>query len=161
MARAAELVQEQGINDLNTTTGYICRWAKRNDVRSNCLTGTGASSDVARSAERIAEIREVLRGVDPRRIYRIDETGLFYCCLPHRTYVSERERRYSRGSKTMRAKNRVTAVLCVNADGSHKLPISIIGKAARLLCFRPSAVACPLPYFSQDNSWMDGSTMAA
>jgi len=60
----------------------------------------------------------------------------------------------------MRAKDRVTAVLCVNADGSHKLPIAITGKAVRPLCFRPPAPGFPMPYFSQVNSWMDVPTMA-
>jgi len=115
---------------------------------------------VSGSAARIAEIRETLRGVPPWLIYNIDETGLFYRCLPHRSYVSARERRSARGSKAMRAKDRVTAVLCVNADGSHKLPIAIIGKAVRPLCFCPPAPGCPVPFFSQVNSWMDGPTMA-
>jgi len=60
----------------------------------------------------------------------------------------------------MRAKDRVTAVLCMNADGSHKLPIAIIGKAVRPLCVRPPAPGCPVPYFSQVSSWIVGPTMA-
>ncbi|KAK1865239.1 hypothetical protein I4F81_007773 [Pyropia yezoensis] len=158
-ARAIELAAEMGIEGFQASTGYICRWFKRNDVCSICLVGTGASVDVAGSAPRIAEIRETLRGVHPRLIYNIDETGLFYRCLSNRSYVSARERRTARGSKAMRAKERVTAVLCVNADASHKLPIAIIGKAMRPLCFRPPHPACPLPYFHHENSWMDGPTM--
>lgn len=45
----------------------------------------------------------------------------------------------------MRAKERVTAVLCVNSEASHKLPIAIIGKAVRPLCFRPPRPVCLLP----------------
>lgn len=59
----------------------------------------------------------------------------------------------------MRAKERVTAVLCVNSEASHKLPIAIIGKAVRPLCFRPPHPVCPLPYFHEDNSWMDWHSM--
>jgi len=158
--RETELAAELGVNGFKASTGYICRWVKRNDVRSICLVGTGASADVAGSAARIAEIRETLRGMTPRQIYNNEETGNFYRCLPHGSYVSARERRSARGSKAMRAKDRVTAVLCVNADGSHKLPIAIIGKAVRLLCFRPPAPGFPLPYFSQVNLCMDGPTMA-
>ena len=158
--RETELAVELGVNGFKASTGYICLWVKRNDVRRIFLVGTGASADVAGSAARIAEIRETLRGMTPRQIYNIDETGQFYRCLPHRSYVSARERRSARGSKSMRAKDRVTAVLCVNADGSHKLPIAIIGKAVRPLCFRPPAPGFPVPYFSQVNLWMDGTTMA-
>jgi len=63
-------------------------------------------------------------------------------------------------SKDMRAKDRVTAVLCVNTAGSYKLPITVISKAAGPLCFQPRSPPCPVYYFSQTNSWMDGPTMA-
>lgn len=122
--RANELAAEMGIEGFEASTGYICRWVKLNDVRRICLVGIGASADVVGSTARIAEIRETLRGVDPRLMYNIDETGLFYGCLPHRSYVCARERRSARGSKAMRAKERVTVVLCVTGDASHKLPIS-------------------------------------
>ena len=54
----------------------------------------------------------------------MDESGLFYRALPTRTYVSSEEgdRTRIRGSKTLRAKDRVTLILCVNADGSCKIP---------------------------------------
>lgn len=70
--------------------------------------------------------------------------------------MSAGERRSARVSKALRAKECVTAVLWVNADASHTLPFSIIGKAVRPLCFRPPHPVCSLPYFHQDNSWNDG-----
>lgn len=92
---------------------------------------------------------------------KVDEAGLFFRCLLNRSYVVAREQRSARGSNAMRAKERVTAVLCVNADGSHRLPIAIIGTAARSMYFRPLADPCSLPYFSQANAWMDAPTMTA
>jgi len=73
--RAAELAVELGVNGFKVSKGYICRWVKRNDIRSICLVGTGASADVAGSTAGIAKIRETLRGVHPRQIYNIDETA--------------------------------------------------------------------------------------
>ena len=113
------------------------------------------------SAERIAGIRETLRGVDPGLIYIFDETGLFYRCPPHRSYGSARERRTSRGSKATRAKDRVTEVLCVHADGSQKLLIAIIDKAMRPMCFLSPAACCPVPDFGQAEPRMYGPTIAA
>lgn len=159
--RAKEIAEEMGLTDFRASTGFVCRWAKRHHVRSIALVGAAASADRSGTVAEMDALRQVLRGVEPRLIYNMDETGLFYRCLPYRSYVTARERRTARGSKAMRAKDRVTAVLCVNADGSHKLPIAVIGKAARPLCFRPPAAPCPVPYFSQTNAWMDGPTMAA
>ena len=56
----------------------------------------------------------------------------------------------------MKNKDRVTLVLAVNATGSHKIPVAIIGKAAVPLCFKSPRAPCPLPYFSQPSAWMDG-----
>lgn len=55
----------------------------------------------------------------------------------------------------MRSKDRVTLTLCCNATGSHKLPITMMGKAANPLCFRGVDNECPLPYLSQRSAWTD------
>lgn len=85
----------------------------------------------------------------------MDETGLFYRALPTRTYVSREEgdRTSVRGSKTLRAKDRITLVLSVNADGSCKIPPLLVGSAKNPHCFRDSP--SPIPYLSQKNSWVD------
>eukprot|EP00170_Pyropia_yezoensis_P005132 contig_20994_g5146 len=57
----------------------------------------------------------------------------------------------------MKAKERVTLVLACNVTGTNKVPVAVIGKSARPLCFRPDGCESPLPYFSQKNSWMDGT----
>jgi len=59
----------------------------------------------------------------------------------------------------MKAKQRVTLVLAVNAAGTHMLQVALIGLAKQPLCFRSSP--CPLPYFQQNNSWMNGEVFKA
>jgi hypothetical protein len=50
----------------------------------------------------------------------MDETGLLYRAMPTRSYVSRDEgpRKTIRGTKALRAKDRLTLVLCVNATGT-------------------------------------------
>eukprot|EP00170_Pyropia_yezoensis_P002161 contig_9087_g2165 len=57
----------------------------------------------------------------------------------------------------MRSKDHVTLTLCCNATGSHKLPVTMIGKAAQPMCFMGPANRCPVPYFSQKSAWTDTS----
>jgi len=102
------------------------------------------------------EIRVQLEAFDPEQIYNMDETGLYFRCLPNRAYVSAGSRRRARGSKSMKNKDRVTLVLAVNSTGSHKIPVAVVGKAAVPLCFKTPRAPCPLPYFSQQPAWMDG-----
>jgi hypothetical protein len=56
----------------------------------------------------------------------------------------------------MASKERVTLVMATNSTGTCKIPITMISKAARPMCFR-EGVACPIPYYSQKNAWMDTS----
>jgi len=119
------------------------------------LWGQAGSADVAGAASRIAEIRAELEPYPAERIYNMDETGLFYRCIPNRAYVQAGQRRQARGTKAMKAKERITLVLACNATGNHKIPVAIIGKAKEPLCFNPPRRPSPLSYFSQKSAWMD------
>lgn len=87
--------------------------------------------------------------------------GLFYRCLPNRSYgVDKRDARQNRrGTKAMKAKDRLTLVLCVNATGTIKIPPLLIGTAKKPHCFRNDRNGkpreCPLPYTHQKKAWVD------
>jgi len=55
----------------------------------------------------------------------------------------------------MRNMERVTLVLCTNANGTHKLPVAMTGQANNPMCFRGEGNAFPLPYVTQKRAWMD------
>jgi len=155
--RAEEIAANLGVTGFSASAGFVRRWAERHNLVNISLWGTGASAaaDVESSQQRMAEIRTQLEAYDPEQIYNMDETGLYFRCLPNRAYVSAGNRRRARGSKAMKDKDRVTLVLAVNATGSHKIPVAVIGKAAVAVCFKPPRAPCPLPYFSQKSAWMD------
>eukprot|EP00170_Pyropia_yezoensis_P001482 contig_6513_g1486 len=132
-------------------------WPRRYGGEIVALHGCGALANVEEAAARMAEIRQQLAGVDPDFFYNADETGLLYRCLPSRSYVVRDDRRQAWRSKVMRSKDRVTFTLCSNATGSHKLPVTMIGKAAQPVCFVGQANLCPLPYYSPKSAWTDTS----
>ena len=68
-------------------------------------------------------VRGLLQDLPPENIFNMDETGLFYRCLPNRSFVPVEQRRAARGTKSMKAKERVTLVLACNATGSRKVPV--------------------------------------
>lgn len=103
----------------------------------------------------MAETRPQLHGVDPDLVYNVDETGLLYRGLPSRSYVPAEDRRRERGSKAMKSTDRVTLTLCFNASGSHKVPVAMIGKAAKPMCFIGLGNQRPLLYFSRKSAWTD------
>jgi len=94
------------------------------------------------------KISRKLEAYPPERRYNMDETGLLYRCLPSCSYAPQRDRRHERGTKAMRHMDRVTLVLCTNATGTHKLPVAIVGKPVRPLCFSMDGNERGLPYFN-------------
>ena len=58
---------------------------------------------------------------------------------PSRTYLTAGECRAStRGTEMQKHKQRVTIVMCINADGSHAFPVYYIRKAEIPMCLQLS-----------------------
>ena len=121
---------------------------KRHALRSVTLHGEAGQVQASAVAKDIGILRSHLSDYDAEHIYNIDETGLFFKLLPRRTYISASEDRKSlRGVKAMKAKDRITALVCTNAMGTQKLPMAIIGTAKQPRCFKIRGPA--VPYFQQ------------
>lgn len=64
------------------------------------------------------------------------------------------EERQAPGHKS--SKERLTAMCCANADGTHKVKLCVIGKAKRPRSFKGTDVLnLPVDYFNQKGAWMD------
>lgn len=156
LQEAATMIAERlSITDFAASYGFVGGFLARHDICNVAMHGQAGAVNLAKAAAAVADIRRKLEGYTPDRIYNMDGTGLLYRGLPSRSYVPRKDRKRARGSKSMRSKDRMTLVLCTNADASHKLPVAMIGSAASPLCFRGAGNACPLPYFSQKSAWMD------
>eukprot|EP00170_Pyropia_yezoensis_P002565 contig_10773_g2569 len=143
------IAARQGIAGFSASHGWVRGFLKRFDICNVAMHGQAGEVNLALAASAMQDIRRALEAYPPERIYNMDETGLLYRCLPSRSYVPRRDRRHARGTKAMRHMDRVTLVLCTNATGTHKLPVSMIGEAERPMCFRGVGNECPLPYFNQ------------
>jgi len=158
--RGLQIATALEITNFTASNGFLQNWARRHGIVNVALHGCGASANIAEAAARMDEIRRQLAGVDPDLIYNVDETGLLFRGQPSRSYVSADDRRTARGSKAMKRKDRVTLTLCCNTTGTHKLPITMIGKAMQPLCFAGDGNEPPLPYCSQASAWTDSNIFA-
>ena len=86
-------------------------------------------------------LSELLGNYEPHDIYNADETGIYYRTLLDGTLTFSTET--LSGSK--RAKERVTALVTANMDGTYKRPVLIIGKSKQPRCFR-RVPQLPIPY---------------
>ena len=82
-------------------------------------------------------------------IFNADEFGLFYQCLPDKTYHLKGEK-CSGGKKS---KVRFTGMAAGSAAGE-KLPMFVIGKSKKPRCFK-NIKHLPCEYKSQKKSWMN------
>jgi len=120
------------MKNFQASESWAKKVAKDRGWKSKALHGEAGGVDYEAAAPQILLIRRTIHGnIDGRtyrreNVYNMDETGLLYKCLPNRSYVSEDEVKTARGTKLMKAKDRVTLYVCTNADGSDFVPLSII-----------------------------------
>jgi len=143
------------ITGFSASHGWIRGFLKRFDICNVTMHGQAGAVNLMAAAAAVEEIRLRLEAFPPDRIYSMDETGLLLRCLPSRSYVPRKDRRCARGTKAVRHMDRLTFFLYTNATGTHKLPVAMIGEAAKPLCFRGVGNECPLPYLDRRRAWMD------
>ena len=136
----------------NYSTKWLYDFKKRHAIGVITLHGEAGSAPQESVAAARVELKELLKGVDPELVYNMDETGLFYRQLPRRSNVTKKRE----GKKL--ARDRFTAALTVNATGTDKLDVLIIGKAAKPRCFgawKPSSSG--VEWKHNKSAWMDGT----
>ena len=134
------------------------RWLKgfreRKGYKTALLNGEGGEVDKTDEAllAKLNVLYDTVSKYSPDNIYNMDETGLFYRMLPKYSVLMPDEDVSSvRGNRKF--KDRVTLVVCANATGSHKLPITLIGKPKRPACV--TGREWPVHYINQKRAWMD------
>lgn len=151
---------------------WVQRFARRYHLSSVILHGAAGDVDKSDPAikDKIDEIKALTEDYDLDNIYNVDEFGLFFKCLPRRTFLAKSEnKKTARGSKKMKAKDRMTGYACTNATGTQKVPTATIGKPKQPRCFTARGVGqatntskwrgLPLPYFNQKRAWSDSYVM--
>ena len=152
-------------------------------------SGAGGGPEVEAA---VKEVQSILDTVEPAQIYSIDEWGLLYDCLPRQEYVVTSDSPTTAIAATAAQvdisgkpgvaaaavtastsvsttetvpANRVTCFVCTNADGSHKIPTTVVGKTKNPAAFQAANVGqpnntsrfrgLPLPYYNQQKGWAD------
>lgn len=129
-------------------------WAARYQLHNKTLWGHEHSADVSGADKCIAKVRRELEVYPLDRTYNMDETGLFCCCIPNRAYVVEGQRKQARGTKAMRAEDRVTIVSACNATGTHKISIGHHRRGGTTSFIQEASRPVPAALFSQKEVWM-------
>jgi len=156
-AKAVKIGRALKLDDFRASRSYLRGFLSRTGIKSVRMHGQGGAVDREAVERGMEVVRKRLEAYSAEDIFNMDETGLFFRCLPSQSNVSAGARREARGLKFMNSKDRVTLVCCTNAAGTEKLPIAIIGKSNAPLYFPGTGRTPPVPYFDQSNAWMDNT----
>lgn len=121
----------------------------RNSITFKTVQGEEGAVDVGELTDwQTSVLRKELGKYEPKDVFNLDETGLFWKLLPNKTMAFKGER-CTAGKKS---KERLTVVVGANMDGSEKLPLLVIGKSAKPRCFKNAEI--PVDYKANSKAWM-------
>lgn len=130
--------------------GWINRFKQRHCINAGKIVGEARSVDTAVTNEWLkTKWPQIKSGYADCDIFNADETALFYKLTPDKTLKFRSEK--CTGGKL--SKDRVTVLVCANADGSEKKRLLIIGKSKKPRCFK-DITALPVTYLANKNAWM-------
>lgn len=141
-----------GPEDFKASQGWLNRFKSRFGIRQLSVKGEKLSANVEAGDSFKEDFREIIENgqYSLKNMYNADETGLYYKSLPRKTLASCEE---TEAPGLKESKQRVTIMNCANADGSHKIPLLLIGLSKRPRCFK-GVQHLPVVYRNQPSSWM-------
>ncbi|QRV97843.1 tigger transposable element-derived protein 6 [Ceratobasidium sp. AG-Ba] len=133
------------------SNGWLESFKRRHGLHRITFHGERASAPTETIAAERARLRSILAAYSPRDQYNMDETAV-YGSLPPSAGLGTHD---TGGLKPNR--DRLTAALCGNAEGTHKLPVIFIGRAACPQSFSRYRTPREMGYwyFNNPTAWMN------
>jgi hypothetical protein len=91
----------------------------------------GESADADEKAEDFIVLPGLIEGYAAEDIYNADETGLFFKCLPDKTYGFSNDKCHGGNN----SKDRLTVMVCCYMTDNDKVELLVIGKIQKSRCF--------------------------
>lgn len=130
------------------SNGWLQKFQLRHGFSSIKSQGVSSDADAKAMARTLPELSSRLRGYNDAQIYNADEFGIYYKMAPDKAIAEK----MLAGKK--KDEIRLTVLACVNADGSHKLPLQIIGKSRHPSFFGKKSEELGFDYRYNTSAWM-------
>jgi len=149
--KAEYFATQFGYSNFKASQGWLGNWKNRHNIIFRKICGESASLNDSLCNEWLGKLSNIIKEYSPDDVFNVDETSLFFKCLPDRTFILKRET--CSGGK--QSKERITILLGSNMSGSEKIKPLIIGKSKKPRCFK-GVKSFPLDYESNKKAWMTG-----
>lgn len=140
-----------GVINFKASDGWLSKLKKRHNIVLKIMSGESHDVNMDAVNEWTETLPNLLKDFEPEDIFNMDETGLFFKCLPTKTLTYKNEKCY--GGKFR--KERVTVLIGANSTGTEKLKLMVIGKSKSPRCFK-NIRSLPIIYRSNRRAWMTG-----
>lgn len=148
LEKAAQIAQENGIVEFKKSHGFLDKFKKRNNMffQATATESTGPTAAAVLLDENwiTVKLHDLIQLVDPRNVYNLDELGLFWRLTPDKYADANPDPVCKLGEH---ANERFTVLIGANMDGSHKLPLAVVGNREN---FRLRSVK----YYPSATSWL-------
>uniref|UniRef100_A0A673UP80 Tigger transposable element derived 7 n=1 Tax=Suricata suricatta TaxID=37032 RepID=A0A673UP80_SURSU len=152
-AAAERFAQGLGRTDFKASTGWLFRFRNRHAIGNRKVCGEQVLSAVSENVEPFRQKLYMLikdEKLSLAQLYSEDETDLFWKSMPENIQATRKEiclpgRRIN--------KERLSTLLCANADGTHKLKSIIIGKSKLPKSVKEDTSTLPVIYKPGKEVW--------
>lgn len=148
---ASTLAQHMKIT-FKASSGWLWRFCKRHGIVNKRTYGEALSAPTEEIEPFKQQLTEVIDDKEllSCQIYNADETGLIWRSLPENTQAYKNEKS-TPGRKI--SKERISALLCANSEGTHRLTPVIVGTARRPRALKDCMNHLPVVYYNSKKAW--------
>ncbi|XP_069832253.1 tigger transposable element-derived protein 1-like [Dendropsophus ebraccatus] len=146
--------EESESEEFVASRGWFMRFKERANFHNIKVQGEAASGDEKAAREFPKALAQIIAEGDycAQQVFNVDETGLFWKCLPNRTYISK-EVKSAPSHKV--SKERLTLLLGGNAVGDYKLKPMLVYQAENPRALQGiSKAQLPVIWKSNRKAWV-------
>ena len=149
---ADRFAKHLNIQNFTASNGWLFRFRSRHGISNRKICGESMSADESSVEPFCNRLNEIIEstGLEKSQIYNGDETGLFWKQLPEN---SQAQRNLSSVPGHKLNKQRLSALLVANADGSHRLKSAIVGHAKKPRAIKDVMDKLPVIYYHNKKAW--------
>ncbi|UYV61928.1 hypothetical protein LAZ67_1007092 [Cordylochernes scorpioides] len=133
--------------------GWLSRYRARHNLKNKKVVGEALSADEDAANRFKDDFHKLMTDekYEQFQIYNADETGVYWKSLPDNSQVKNA----NSASGHKQSKDRLSVLLCANADASHKNVLAVVGKSKRPRAIKNIIGRLPVHYYSSHKAWFN------